>query len=216
MLHDMQSGNNVSQSTDELHDPERQKGQGLQVVQIRLVPERVLYSDKAIENAEDLYKVIAKEMKTLDREMFCAVNLSTKNVPISLTFCSMGSIDSTIVSPREVFKGAVLSNAAHVIIAHNHPSSDCSPSSLDMEVTRRLVACGELMGIPVLDHIIVGAYTGEYFSFKEHNIMTVRELNRYLRNIEKSEAPCSIASEKILQKPNQETKKPAAKRKKTR
>lgn len=152
-------------------------------MQVRLVPERVLYSEERIQTPDDLYRLVAEEMKSLDREMVCAIHLTSKNHPISMTFCSMGSINQSIISPREIFKSAILSNAAAIIIAHNHPSSDCTPSRDDVQVTRRMVACGELMDIPVLDHIIISGYTGNYFSFQENKMMSNEELVSFMESL---------------------------------
>ena len=81
----------------------------------------------------------------------------------------MGTLNNCILSPREIFKASILSNAASVVLMHNHPSGDCTPSKQDVLVTERLVACGELIGITVLDHIILGR--GTYLSMKEANMM---------------------------------------------
>ena len=91
--------------------------------------------------------------------------LSTKHRVIAYHEVSRGTLDSTLVHPREVFKAALLANAAAIVVSHNHPSGDPSPTIDDLEVTTRLVATGEVLGIPVLDHIVIG--DGRYFSFKE-------------------------------------------------
>ena len=98
-------------------------------------------------------------------EVFAILCLSTKHRVIGYHEVSRGTLDSTPVHPREVFKAALLANAACVIVSHNHPSGDPTPTLDDFEVTRRLAATGELLGVPVLDHIVVG--DGRYFSFKE-------------------------------------------------
>ena len=98
-------------------------------------------------------------------EVFLIACLSTKHQLLCLHEVSRGSLDSTVVHPREVFKAALLANAAAVVLAHNHPSGDASPSPEDVALTARLVSAGDIIGIDVLDHIIVG--TGSYFSFKE-------------------------------------------------
>lgn len=88
---------------------------------------------------------------------------------INVNIASMGTLNNCILSPRETFKASNLSNAASVVLMHNHPSGDCTPSKQDVLVTERLVACGELIGITVLDHIILGR--GTYLSMKEANMM---------------------------------------------
>lgn len=82
---------------------------------------------------------------------------------------SKGTIDCTVVHPREVFKGAILLNSANIILTHNHPTGNPTPSEEDIELTKRLVECGELLGIKVLDHIITG--DGVFHSLREHSQM---------------------------------------------
>lgn len=98
-------------------------------------------------------------------EVFGMVCLSTKHHLLCYHELSRGTLDATIVHPREIFKAALLANAAAVIVAHNHPSGDPTPSSEDRRFTERLLAGGALLGLTVLDHIIVGE--GRYFSFRE-------------------------------------------------
>ena len=91
-----------------------------------------------------------------DREYFVVVCLDTKNQPTNINICHVGSLNASLVHPRECFKPAILSNAASIMVYHNHPSFDPSPSREDCEVTRRLVEAGKILGIDVLDHIIMG------------------------------------------------------------
>lgn len=96
----------------------------------------------------------------------CAILcLTTKHRVIAYHEVSRGTLDSTLVHPREVFKAALLANAAAIIVAHNHPSGDPTPTVDDIEVTRRLAASGQVLGIELLDHIVVG--DARYYSFKE-------------------------------------------------
>jgi DNA repair protein RadC len=97
--------------------------------------------------------------------VFAMLCLSTKHRIIAYHEVSRGTLDSTLVHPREVFKAALLADTAAIVVSHNHPSGDPSPPIDDLDVTRRLVAAGEILGILVLDHIVVG--DGCYFSFKE-------------------------------------------------
>lgn len=92
-----------------------------------------------------------------DREGFAVIHLDGRHVARSAELVSVGSLNASLVHPREVFKGAILANAAAVILGHNHPSGDPAPSEEDAVITRRLVAVGDLLGIPVLDHVIVAA-----------------------------------------------------------
>ena len=98
-------------------------------------------------------------------EVFAILCLSTKHRVIAYHEVSRGTLDATLVHPREVFKAVLLANAAAVILFHNHPSGDPTPSADDVQLTRRLVDAGTLLGVDVLDHIIVG--DGRYYSFKE-------------------------------------------------
>lgn len=98
-------------------------------------------------------------------EVFAILCLTTKHRVIAYHEVSRGTLDSALAHPREVFKAALLANAAAIIAAHNHPSGDPTPSPDDVALTRRLAEAGEVIGIPVLDHIIVG--DGRYYSFKE-------------------------------------------------
>jgi DNA repair protein RadC len=98
-------------------------------------------------------------------EVFAILCLSTKHRVLAYHEVSRGCLDSTLVHPREVFKAAILANAASVVLAHNHPSGDPTPSPDDMTLTRRLVDAGRLIGVDVLDHIVIG--DGRYVSFRE-------------------------------------------------
>jgi DNA repair protein RadC len=102
-------------------------------------------------------------------EVFIVLCLTTKCHVIAYHEVGRGTLDTVLVNPREVFKAAVLANAAAIVVAHNHPSGDPTPSPDDMDVTRRLAAAGGVLGIAVLDHIIVG--DGRYYSFKEGGLV---------------------------------------------
>lgn len=95
--------------------------------------------------------------------------LNTKNHILRKEQISEGSLSASVVHPREVFATAIVNHAASIIVAHNHPSGDPAPSSEDEHLTRALQKTGDIIGIPVLDHIIVG--DGSYYSFKEHGIL---------------------------------------------
>jgi len=97
----------------------------------------------------------------LDREHFVVLALDARNRPIGANTVSIGSLSASLVHPREIFKFAILANASSIILAHNHPSGDTAPSRDDIELTRRLVDAGTLIGIEVLDHLVIG---GEAFS----------------------------------------------------
>ena len=102
------------------------------------------------------------------KEYFIALHLDGKNRIICVDIVSTGSLNQSIVHPRETFKTALLSSAAAIILMHNHPTGDPSPSQEDLEVTRRLREAGDLIGIKVLDHIIIGS---TYYSFVERGVI---------------------------------------------
>lgn len=95
-----------------------------------------------------------------DREVLLVLCLNMKNKIIAVHRCHVGSINASIVHPREVFKSAILNNASSIVMAHNHPSFDPTPSNEDFQVTKRIVEAGNILGIELLDHIIVGKDEG--------------------------------------------------------
>jgi DNA repair protein RadC len=117
-----------------------------------------------VKSPEDVVGVVGGRLKGKKREHFLTLLLDTRNRLIRVATVSMGSLDSSIVHPREVFKEAISASAASVIFVHNHPSGDAEPSEDDIELTRRLVEAGKVLGIAVLDHVIVG--DGVFMSLK--------------------------------------------------
>ncbi|MBT2616697.1 MULTISPECIES: DNA repair protein RadC [unclassified Bacillus (in: firmicutes)] len=118
-----------------------------------------------IRSPEDGANYCMEEMRFLSQEHFVCLYLNTKNQVLQKTTVFIGSLNASIVHPREVFKEAFKRSAASIICLHNHPSGDPSPSREDIEVTKRLVECGKIIGIEVLDHIIIGEH--KYVSLKE-------------------------------------------------
>lgn len=123
----------------------------------------------SISSPQEIASFLMEEMRFYRKEYFRVVLLNTKNQVISIEDASIGSLSSSIVHPREIFNHPVKKSAASVILVHNHPSGDPAPSREDIEVTKRLVEAGKILGINVLDHIIVGE--GRYFSFKEEGLL---------------------------------------------
>jgi DNA repair protein RadC len=123
-----------------------------------------------VRSPEDGAKIASQFIGDDDREVFFVMNLNTKNRVVAVHRCHVGSLNSSIVTPREVFKSAILNNCASIIVSHQHPSQNVSPSDEDFAVTRRLVKSGRILGIEVLDHLIVNA-NAEYYSFKEKGKM---------------------------------------------
>lgn len=163
-------------SADVREMQQRVKGIGLvKAVQIKAALElgkRLLTEQRtrnAITCAEDVFLYLAPDMRYLEKEYFKVVLLDTKNNILGIKDISVGTLNSSLVHPREVFKEAIRLSSASLILVHNHPSGDPYPSKEDLAVTDLLYRAGELLGIKVLDHIIIG--DNIYLSFKERNFM---------------------------------------------
>lgn len=137
-------------------------------VRLKLTEGNGLYSSESIDKAETAVRVMADAMAGLDREEVCVVNMDSKGHPINFNVVSIGSLNGSIIPMGNVFKTAILSNAASILLMQNHPSSDVSMSRQDENVTKKLMYAGQIMGIAVLDHIIVGGMTGECYSLRSH------------------------------------------------
>ena len=108
-----------------------------------------------LNNPSDVYDLVKDELINSDREILLSVMLTVKNQLIGVETVSIGSISATTMIPREVFKSAILANAAAIILCHNHPSGELTPSDEDVKFTKLIVDAGELLGIKVLDHLII-------------------------------------------------------------
>lgn len=140
-------------------------------VSLKMVKESsLLYARRQIRSAEDAVALATPFLEDCDREHFVVIALDTKHQPTRIQVVSVGSLDATIVHPREVFKIAVLANASAIICLHCHPSGipTCSPE--DLAVTKRLCESGKILGLEVLDHIIVGDQ-GRFESLKAKGLM---------------------------------------------
>jgi DNA repair protein RadC len=145
-------------------------GRSLEVVKLQVLREKVeYYGKKKIMNPADLEEVARKFIGDADREVFVAVNLSSANSINSVHIVSIGTLNKSVVHPRECFKAALLSNAQAVVFAHNHPSGEVQPSLEDRKITERLKQCGQLLDIKVLDHVIIGERG--HFSFQENSLL---------------------------------------------
>ncbi|MAT51451.1 MAG: DNA repair protein RadC [Porticoccaceae bacterium] len=128
------------------------------VVRVQLVKESSIRGRKALSSSNDA-KDIARRYFTergSDRECFVVAHLDTKLRPLSIELVTQGTLDASLVHAREVFKAAIVAGARSILVMHNHPSGDPTPSSADFDVTRKLIKAGEVIGIDVLDHIVVG------------------------------------------------------------
>lgn len=143
----------------------------IQVVGLRLVRESssILYPGRKIRKPHDAADLFRQFLGEYDREVFSILCLNTKNEPTALHLVSTGTLNNTLIHPRETFKLAILSNSAAIIVCHNHPSGDPDPSPQDIELTKRLLDSGHLLGIDLLDHIILG--NGNFISMKEKTLM---------------------------------------------
>lgn len=122
-----------------------------------------------IKNPWDIYKYYMESLRYQYKEIFKIVLLNTKNEIITDIDISIGTLNSSLVHPREVFREAIRRSSNKIILLHNHPSGNAEPSKEDKNVTKRLKECGDLIGVEVIDHIIIG--DGVYFSFKENMLI---------------------------------------------
>ncbi len=136
-------------------------------VRLKLSEAEPLYSPEPMNTPDKAAEVMAEALAQMDREYACVVNLDTQLRPINFNVVSVGGISSAQVDVSNVFKTAILSNATSIMLFHNHPSGNLTPSGEDMRLTKRLIEAGKIMGIPVTDHIIVGGGTGERVSLRE-------------------------------------------------
>lgn len=153
----------------------------LKNVAVRLVEQPSFLSDEKVDSPQAAVRVLGKELKDYDREVLCVVNLNTKSRPINASIVSMGILDGALAHPREIMKTAILSNAAQILLLHNHISGEVTPSRQDIALTDRMQKVCEMMGIPLADHVIVG--DNQYFSFREKEIFPMDAV-RYSDNLD--------------------------------
>lgn len=140
------------------------------VYSVRLVRDRTDKSPvKKIRTPGDAFLYLRDYFAEADRELFVVLFLDTQNQIRGAHTVTVGTLDASLVHPREVFKAAILASAASIILAHNHPSGDPTPSAEDRAVTATLRRAGELVGITILDHVVIG--DGRYLSFSEAGLL---------------------------------------------
>lgn len=142
-------------------------------VRVKLTEGAALYSNKAIYEPEDAAHCMKDMLAELDREYFCVINLDNKCHPLNYNIISIGGIDTVPVPVMNVFKTAILSNASGIMILHNHPSGSIQPSCEDITLTQKIYAASQLMDIKLVDHIIIGGGSGEYYSMLENGHFSV-------------------------------------------
>ena len=154
----------------------------LDVVRVRLVKDNPLKYPGPVEGPRDVLNIIADELSAYDREVVAVLNIRTDGRVASIlnfNLVSMGTLNYSVIHPREVFVSAILSQANYILLAHNHPSSNCRPSPEDMQVTQQMAAAGELLGIELADHLIIGGQTGEIYSMRENGMMPYVKGKKY-------------------------------------
>lgn len=141
------------------------------IVSVKMVKEKsVTYNFRAVSTPKDLYCISRGFLEDSDREKMLLICFNTKNEPTHIEILSVGTLNTSLVHPREVFKTVVLSNAASFAVAHNHPSGNCNPSGDDVDITKRLKEAAKIMGVELLDHIIIGE--GNYVSLREKGVLS--------------------------------------------
>ena len=137
---------------------ENKHAKRVDIVSIKMVREgSTKYENRKIETPFDAYVLLKNFLEDSDREKLLVVCLDTKNQPINICTVSVGTLNSSLVHPREVFKTAILSNSNQIMLAHNHPSGISAPSNEDKAMTSRIKDAGVILGIEVIDHIIIGS-----------------------------------------------------------
>ncbi len=141
------------------------------IVHLEMVREsRSLYGMARLSGPKEAAEIVAPLLKRADREIMAVLSLDGRLEPVALEIAAVGGLNCCRVEVANLFKHAILNNSASIICFHNHPSGDCEPSREDMAMTRRLEECGKLLGIPLVDHIIIGQ-EGAYLSFAEQGWM---------------------------------------------
>lgn len=147
----------------------------LDQVAVRMVKMPPLMSKEPMNSPKAAIRIMNDTLKEFDREALVVVNLQSDLKPINMNFVSLGTLNSSVAHPREILKTSILSNAASIMLFHNHPSGSLNPSREDVELTDRLQQACQVIGIPILDHIIIGT-DDRYYSFHENGILKIPEL----------------------------------------
>ena len=149
----------------------------IEVVSVRLVKDAPIFSNHPFNSPTEVVAILGDIMSEFDREVMCVVNLRTDLKPINVHFASIGVLNEAMAHPRELLKASILSNAANMILIHSHPSGNLNPSKADTMLTDRMSTICQLLGIPLIDHIIVGGKNQEFFSFKEKGMIKNPNIN---------------------------------------
>ncbi|GGN95016.1 RadC family protein [Saccharibacillus kuerlensis] len=154
-----------------MSNPKKTPAKRIQCLSLKMVREKpsILYPQRKISSPREAAELFRQFIGDSDREVFCIMTLDTKNQPTALHEVSRGTLNASLVHPRETFKLAIMANAASIIACHNHPSGLPDPSREDVELTERIRDAGSLMGIELLDHLVLGE--NRFASMKERGLM---------------------------------------------
>lgn len=189
----------LSETARELN--KRKKGEGLEEVSVRLVRDRTLYADTRIDMPEKAVELLGDMMCCFDREVVAVINLQTDGRPINFNISSIGAINYALVSPREILKSSILSNAANIILLHNHPSGRIMPSREDIMMTDRMIQVCSLVEIPLMDHIIIGSSPADgFFSMRKQKVEMFQARSHFAKEIKDLQFP-SLGSENENKRP---------------
>ncbi len=141
----------------------------LDVVSVRLVKDAPVISNEPLNNPDKVVEAVGEFLSEFDREAICVINLKSNLSPINMSVASVGTLNCAVSHPRELMKSSILSNAAYIMLVHNHPSGDVTPSEEDVKMTDKLNRICKLMEIPLIEHIIIG--DGKYFSFNQQKML---------------------------------------------
>lgn len=139
------------------------------LVRMMMVKEKnIPYMAESVNTPKKVVDLAKKILSGADREHFLVLSVDNQIKPLAIEIVSIGTVNRALVHAREVFKHAILANATYILTIHNHTSGNCTPSLSDMELTENLAEAGRFMGIPLIDHVIVG---DGYFSFREEGML---------------------------------------------
>lgn len=168
-LEEYNTYNDIFNNVDYINCTDLQRLKLKAVYDIAINTKKENVNNYKIKNPWDVYKYYMDELRYLKQEVFKVVLVNTKNEIIKDMNITKGTLTASLVHPREVFPFAIKNHSNKIFLIHNHPSGSIDPSTSDKNITSRLVKCGEIIGIEILDHIIIG--DGTYFSFKENMVL---------------------------------------------
>jgi DNA repair protein RadC len=118
----------------------------------------------------DVFKLVKAKVREFTKEHFIVLSFDVRNKFLGMDVVSVGTLDASLIHPRETFESAIRRHAAQIVVSHNHPSNDCTPSLEDLQITKNLSEAGKILGIILMDHVIVGK--DNYFSFRDEGLLS--------------------------------------------